>query len=497
MTMKFSKDDFKNKLGGGNQQSEPDSPMSDSGGLLSGYYDISTESNKVSAPMLGTSKKIMEATEKRFLTGINNSNDLDSYFEDPTFLCFHIAIISDNSPLFNYGNGTTPKNTMASGALNFIQKYSSVPEIASREGLYNEFINNVNKIFYTNEDYSGVKNHYINKITGVDKLFNSAKFVDYGKDVLKLSISEDVGLRSTYLSELYNNLTYSYKNGHYLIPENCLRFDMEVTITDYRKFKLPFLQDDGTYKYQINYDCPRLTYRLFDCNFDFFDSRPHAESMTIAGFGASLEANASEVELSIKYKSVERVFGSNLIHNSVKLSNKKAAVTGQNEEIDYTKLNSSKQDSDNARETQINKTKKQPSDVPSIFQGGSSKDPLTDTSNAMLGNKARDLFSSKITLKSIEKSLKNKLKEDIDVLERAGYKIVNEFKTGIQARIEGVKDLLIHTLKEELRSAVGIPRIYPENLYEQDITDKSLTSILNREIVDASNDAEKIIGDLL
>jgi hypothetical protein len=41
---------------------------------------------------------------------------------------------------------------------------------------------------------------------------------------------------SSYLTYLYNNLTYSYENGRELIPENLLKFNMYIKISEIRNF---------------------------------------------------------------------------------------------------------------------------------------------------------------------------------------------------------------------------------------------------------------------
>jgi hypothetical protein len=220
------------------------------------------------------------------------SKNIES-FEDPTFLIFHLKIDEDSSPLFDGKNS----------AMSFIDRYSNISEIENRKPILLTFQRNLKEILE--------KKYYINSIGGLDKLVN--KMAKYGDDILTITLSEDVALRASLLAELYNNLSYSYKNQRYLIPENCLRFDLMLEITDMRTFNI-VNKVDGQYVSTTNTNPPRMIYTLHDCNFNFFKSKPFEDNIAIAGFGTALISNASSIKFDIKYKSVEKEFVNTLVN---------------------------------------------------------------------------------------------------------------------------------------------------------------------------------------
>lgn len=223
------------------------------------------------------------------------SKNIES-FEDPTYLIFHLKIDEDSSPLFDGKNS----------AMSFIDRYSNISEIENRKPILLTFQRNLKEILN--------KKYYINSIGGLDKLVN--KMAKYGDDILTITLSEDVALRASLLAELYNNLSYSYKNQRYLIPENCLRFDLMLEITDMRTFNI-VNKVDGQYVSTTNTNPPRMIYTLHDCNFNFFKSKAFEDNIAMAGFGAALITNASNIKFDIKYKSVEKEFVNTLVNYGI------------------------------------------------------------------------------------------------------------------------------------------------------------------------------------
>ena len=304
-------------------------------------------------------------------------DNIHTTFEDPTYLGFSVKFDSDNSPLFNYGDyppvameqptpapkkpsksvqekldeiaeaqGKTPEPfveeteeekkareennqriieenaALEASPITFIRKYGEIiPEIKKREALYFSFISNLDEIFgRTLRRNKWKKSYYIESIVGLDKL--NAKMVNYGQDKITIQLSEDISLRASYLAELYNNLTYSYKNQRYLITENCMRFDMMIEITDMRIFRLLGTDDEGNLSSSINGDPPRIIYTLHDCSFDFSNSLPFQAGITVGGWNANAPANLSILSFDIKYKSISKNFRSSLIYGSLEIHNK-------------------------------------------------------------------------------------------------------------------------------------------------------------------------------
>ncbi len=48
--------------------------------------------------------------------------------------------------------------------------------------------------------------------------------IKYNEDKITITMNEDVSMIAWYLSELYNNISYSYRNQRFMFPENLLRF---------------------------------------------------------------------------------------------------------------------------------------------------------------------------------------------------------------------------------------------------------------------------------
>lgn len=227
----------------------------------------------------------------------------EDQYEDPIKLGFEISF-DINSPFFFDIPGNPPYNSIK----HFIGKYGyngSIQELAWRGELWREFKDRLFTIFEKNlEKDSRIlvnKPYYINKISGLNNL--NKKIINYTEDKITITLNEDVRMISWYLSELYNNLVYSYKDKRIMFPENLLRFDMNIKIHDIRNFIMPSRSDNGI-KYEIS---PKSTimFTLHDCSFDFFNSYNFQDEIVQAGYDASMPPN-SELQFDIIYKSVTR-----------------------------------------------------------------------------------------------------------------------------------------------------------------------------------------------
>ena len=259
------------------------------------------------------------------------SLNIDDY-EDPTYLMFNTKFLSDTSPLFNYGNfannptGASGDTTFQrnSSAPTILDKYKNIDEMAIRIPIYYEFIELLTSIFSTTfHSTPWVKSYYIEMITGLDKLnAKMVKYDDKNGDKITIQLSEDVAMRATYLAEMYNNLCYSFKDQRYMIPDNCLRFDLMIEITDIRLFKIfDGLDDNDIKKFSVNNNPPSIIYTLYDCNFDFFQSQAFDAGLQVGGVSSAADKKAANLSFDIKYKSISREFKSPII-NSPELNNK-------------------------------------------------------------------------------------------------------------------------------------------------------------------------------
>lgn len=161
------------------------------------------------------------------------------------------------------------------------------------------------------------RTYYIQNIRGLEIL--PKKIPEYKKDKITFTLCEDIGLRITYLAELYNNIAYSYKYQRLAVPENCLRFDMIIKISDKRTFNLPKSEEElnnieanNTRDLFKTAENAYIIYTLHDCLLDFQMSQPHGQQVQMGGYVAAEQTPAS-LEFNVFYKSVSKTFQSKLI----------------------------------------------------------------------------------------------------------------------------------------------------------------------------------------
>jgi hypothetical protein len=141
-------------------------------------------------------------------------------------------------------------------------------------------------------------------------------------------MNEDISMVAWYISELYKNLVYSYKNQRFMFPENVIRFDMNIKINDMRNFQIPLNNNrssetvpiDPSYidnKQIKNILSPKsqIVYTLHDCTFNFFESKNYDDEMEIGGYGIAVANTPKTLSFDINYKSVTRYSNFPLIHS--------------------------------------------------------------------------------------------------------------------------------------------------------------------------------------
>jgi len=282
-------------------------------------------------------QKTNDEDTNTFKRGLYSNKELGGYaqndifwYEDPFIPKFELFFSTD-SPLFSTSN--TPNSLKY-----FMNTYSQIDakNYQSRGKIWNEFINIFFKIF--NKDMKSERDplnkvYYITKIGGLNNL--NKKFIKYGPpdgDKITITINEDVSMIAWYISELYNNLIYSYKNQRYMFPENLLRFDLNIRISELRNFQVPqsnnpsgantptnpnYLQNQEI-KYIMSPQS-EIVYTLHDCNFNFFESKNYDDDMEIGGFSSPSYA-AKNLTFDIYFKSVTRYSEYPLISNSIDIT---------------------------------------------------------------------------------------------------------------------------------------------------------------------------------
>jgi len=207
--------------------------------------------------------------------------------EDPVAFGYDIIINQVTSPLFN------------GAIIDFISTKSDL-EIVSRASAWENFVGEFFRFFNSNGNVSNAglsssrfnasspgayinpdtKIYYLKKLSGLDNLVEKGvsvnsdtvkSMVDYGKDVIKLSLYEDVKISTGTLAMLYKTMSWSRRNGKQLIPENLLRFDVDIEITEIRNFnRVIKAVNDPNNTLNVYSDIPpKYIYTLYDCQFEF------------------------------------------------------------------------------------------------------------------------------------------------------------------------------------------------------------------------------------
>lgn len=259
--------------------------------------------------------------------------------QDPVIYAFDIIIDALSSPLLN-------------GSISdFLALYPNVSELQSRRIVYHDFKKQFEKIFKTKgtihyepgynpgplmsdrqngsllsgqaeaaatgqrltrgkKAYLG---HYLYKIEGLDKLVEANTgaennyLVDYGKDLIKLTFTEDVTGTLSALAHMYKLLYWSRPNGKGLVPENLLRFNCDIVVYEMRNFNRirPAMASDGnsTGKLETLRDnVSRYIYSLKECQF-YFDKMAHDSIIDMGGTPKTFDA--FDVSFDFKYSTLK------------------------------------------------------------------------------------------------------------------------------------------------------------------------------------------------
>lgn len=224
---------------------------------------------------------------------------------DPVIFGFEIVFDTHTSPLLN------------GSVLDFLKEFNGISELNSKVAVYEDFKHQFIKFFKTmgtvnvNTDvamlsknktnYANTEahkndidffnargrkpylNYYLKKITGLANLVEAnapetKKFlVDYRKDIINLTFTEDVSLSVSTLAHLYKLLYWSKPNGKSLVPENLLRFNCDIIVSEVRNFnrvrKALTGTDQGNLEI-IKDNVSRYIYSLKECQF-FFNTMAH------------------------------------------------------------------------------------------------------------------------------------------------------------------------------------------------------------------------------
>jgi hypothetical protein len=226
---------------------------------------------------------------------------------DPIFYGFDIVFDSLSSPLLN------------GSVVDFITNYSTVNEIFARRRVYEEFKYQFQKFFRTNAkmaidpslvnmakstvepgDVGGGAQlpghaqrirayfaHYLTSISGLENLVESNKgntmdyLPKYREDFITLKLHENVSLSASTLIHLYKLLYWSKPNGKQLIPDNLLRFNCQIIVSECRNMMRVRKNVETGNIEDIKDNLSRWVYNLRECQF-YFDKVPHPDEIDMA-----------------------------------------------------------------------------------------------------------------------------------------------------------------------------------------------------------------------
>jgi hypothetical protein len=287
---------------------------------LSDYVNIVSSKNDFETSDGGSGNKPWEKSDvmrNRYLDTGYIGTHWDN--EDPVYFGFEVIINVNSSPLFN---GEVEKfiSEVGSGSL------GDYTEVATRRDVLKNFQYELEKYFKFDsqmtavggrtEQYLGtssiplpgeneLKRYYVKKISGLDKLVESntgserKSFVDYLKDKLTITFYEDTTLNLGRLASLYKILYWSRLRGKSIIPENLLRFDCEIIVSELRDFVKVRKSNNALEVLKSNLS--RYRYQVYECQW-WFKSMSHPESIDLSS--QPTLTDTYDVEMTFKYSTM-------------------------------------------------------------------------------------------------------------------------------------------------------------------------------------------------
>jgi hypothetical protein len=235
--------------------------------------------------------------------------------EDPLYTSFEIKIKRESSPLFN------------GEAYSFLNKFKSGfnTELQSRIGVLKEFCGQMERFFkfdlspgfpnwaadeptiFATPNYK--KRYYVKGISGLDKLTESntantlSSFVKYRSDLITLTFQEDTSLSLATLFTLYKQLYWSRLHGKGMLPENILRFDCEIVVSEVRnltRLVKDVYQGKNVYR-TLHDNVSRYVYDVYECQL-FIDKLTHGDTIQL---DAIKNPEGPAISFSFKYSNLK------------------------------------------------------------------------------------------------------------------------------------------------------------------------------------------------
>jgi hypothetical protein len=420
---------------------------------------------------------------------------------DPVLFGFEIVIDAVSSPLLN------------GSVEDFINQFSSISEVGSKKYVMADFKQQFMKLFKTkgkvfidtevaNQIKTSIVNnrypntgedsqsnifqggrkaymsYYLKKISGLELLVESNQpakkkyLVDYRNDVLKLTFNEDVSLSMGTLAHLYKLLYWSKPNGKNIVPENILRFNCDIIISEVRNLNRVRKAIDTNNLEVVKENVSRHIYSLKECQF-YFDQPTHDLEVDLAQ--APKEFDQFTVTMDYKYVTNkferwvpdEQGFGNYVGYNNGaiwKIGNPGARGTQSTVNAGTINDNSIPKFFTAGTNTLKENGIKAPIVFESYFYTGPLKESETSDNK---GDGGEDGIETKGTRKEQAKNSFEKFKDNS---KKAAQKLTKNLeraaKNELQGQINTRLRLLNNTL-DKIRNASGVGRMRePTNIYK-------------------------------
>lgn len=459
---------------------------------------------------------------------------------DPVMFGFEVVLDGISSPLLN-------------GSVNdFLRDYSGISEVRSKIPVYEDFKNQITKFFKTtgtvnvdNEqemiskyatNYANTESpknifqkgrkaylaYYLKKVGGLQNLIeantteNKKYLVDYRKDIITLDFNEDVSLSMGTLAHLYKLLYWSKPNGKNIVPENLLRFNCDIIVSECRNFnRVRKAVEDGNIEV-IKDNLSRYIYSLKECQF-FFNTMPHNSDIDMSSI-----QTYDNYSISFDYK-----------YSTVKFEKFVPTLNGFGNYVGYDNGALWKVGNPGERENRGTQSNILDTSVPKFYtNGGNSKKENGVDSPFVLQKfginiptsfadpndletlKKADVSSSNAAneLSRIEKenSLKDELgnvykaaiekEENKNFIERLKDKTIKSAKRELAMLVNGRMNLLSRTFNKLMIGVVGGKGVSPpQNIYTgpQDPMGMALSNFGNRFFYDVRDELTDFAGNTL
>ena len=225
---------------------------------------------------------------------------------DPVLFGFEIVIDAISSPLLN------------GSVEDFINQFSSISEVGARKYVIADFKEQFSKLFKTRgkifresdsdqlkisikndklndnkqtnifqADQRAYLSYYLKKVSGLELLIeqnspSKKKYItDYRNDVVKLTFTEDVSLTMGTLAHLYKLLYWSKPNAKNIVPENLLRFNCDIIVSEVRNLNRVRKALDTGQLEVVKDNVSRHIYSLKECQL-YFDQPAHENEIDLS-----------------------------------------------------------------------------------------------------------------------------------------------------------------------------------------------------------------------